>query len=181
MTKDRNLDFLINQAELIYNALQLSKTELLTKYDFLKHPLPDKLSVFNTYELAEMAPTLTPSEREIMITKKYGAVLVIQIGHKIGDSDPHALRAHDYDDWMLNGDLIVWDHINQSPIELSSMGIRVDHESLINQAAIAGANLDTDFHQKVIKQELPPSIGGGIGRSRVNLFLLEQDHIIKVK
>ena len=179
--EERNINVLIQQASLIYEALKETKTQLKKLYPFLKHSLVEKLTVISSHQLQTDYPDLTPSQREQAFTKKHKAVLVTHIGHSLADGKPHALRAPDYDDWLLNGDLIVWDFVNQEAVELSSMGIRVDASSMLKQMEIAKVEAKSNFHQLVLSSKLPSSIGGGIGRSRVNMFLLEQQHILNIK
>ena len=139
-----------------------------------------------------MYPDLTPSERESVITKKYGAVFLIGIGAPLGDGKPHDGRAPDYDDWIsvnedgyqgLNGDILVWDSVLGRSFELSSMGIRVSPESLGKQLEQRGCTerAELNFHKRLLNHELPYSIGGGIGQSRLCMFLLQKAHIGEVQ
>ena len=139
-----------------------------------------------------MYPDKTPKEREYLITKEKGSVFIIGIGGKLGDGKPHDLRAPDYDDWTtlnedgfegLNGDLLIWNNILEQALELSSMGISVDKNALLRQLKLTGKEerLDLYFHKKLMADELPLSIGGGIGQSRLCMLLLHKAHIGEVQ
>ncbi|HAZ90736.1 MAG TPA: aspartate--ammonia ligase, partial [Eubacterium sp.] len=145
--------------------------------------LPDDISFIDSEELRQMYPDLTPKEREYNIAKQKGAVFIMKIGGKLGDGKPHDGRAPDYDDWSLNGDIIVYYPVLDIALELSSMGIRVDEDSLKAQLDLAGcperANLP--FQKSILDKELPYSIGGGIGQSRICMFFLRKAHIGEVQ
>ena len=130
-----------------------------------------------------MYPDLTPKEREDIVTKKYGSVFILCIGDKLKSGKIHDHRSPDYDDWKLNGDILVYDKAISSAIELSSMGIRVDKVALLDQLAKADCmdRLSLPFHQKILKDEVPLSIGGGIGQSRVLMLLLGKKHVAEVQ
>ena len=130
-------------------------------------------------ELESLYPDIKPSKREYLITKKYGSVFIIGIGDKLKSGIPHDLRNPDYDDWSLNGDLLIFDDILDCPLELTSMGIRVDKESLLSQLEKSSNQdrIQSEYHQLIIKGELPLTIGGGIGKSRLCMLLLQKRHI----
>jgi aspartate--ammonia ligase len=161
-------------------------------YPQIKPCLPDKIHFIHAEELRRLYPNLEPKEREEAITKKYSAVFVIGIGCKLGDGKRHDGRAPDYDDYTtpglndlpgLNGDLLLWDEVLQRPIELSSMGIRVNKEALLKQLKDAGEErrLELYFHKRLMNDTLPLSIGGGIGQSRLCMFYLRKAHIGEIQ
>ncbi len=190
--EQRTLSFLKNVVERIYAAIL--RTEYLTceTYPQLKPFLPNKITFIHSEELLKMYPDKTPKEREDAICKKYGAVFVIGIGGKLSDGKKHDGRAPDYDDWStvaedgsvgLNGDILIWYPVLGRSFELSSMGIRVDKESLVRQLKIEGKEerLGLYFHKKLMNDELPLSIGGGIGQSRLCMVLLHKGHIGEIQ
>lgn len=130
-----------------------------------------------------MYPKLSPSEREAEVCKKHGTVFVIGIGNKLSNGIPHDSRAPDYDDWQLNGDLLVYNKVLNYYIELSSMGIRVDDKSMLYQLKASNKTdrLKFTYHKQIINKELPLSIGGGIGESRICLYILKKGHIGEVQ
>lgn len=145
--------------------------------------MPDDIFFITSQELLDLYPDLSPRERENEICKKYGAVFVMQIGEKLSDGQKHDGRAPDYDDWKLNGDILFWYEPLQCAFEVSSMGIRVDEDSLHEQLAKENA-LDREnlpFHKKILNKELPYTIGGGIGQSRLCMLLLNKAHIGEVQ
>ena len=190
--EQRTLAFLKNVVERIYAAIR--RTEYLTceTYPQLRPFLPEKIAFIHSEMLLKMYPDLTPKEREDEICKKYGAVFVIGIGGKLSNGEKHDGRAPDYDDWTtetenglkgLNGDILIWYPVLERSFELSSMGIRVDKESLLRQLKLEGKE-DREqlyFHQKLLKDELPLSIGGGIGQSRLCMVLLHKAHIGEIQ
>jgi aspartate--ammonia ligase len=154
--------------------------------------LPEEIHFIHSEELLQRYPNLTPKERENAISKEYGAVFIIGIGQKLSNGDPHDLRAPDYDDWTtqneegfagLNGDILIWYPTLNRSIELSSMGIRVDKEALLRQLELTGKNdrKELYFHQRMLKDELPLCIGGGIGQSRLCMVLLHKAHIGEIQ
>lgn len=185
---DRKLSFLKATVEKIYAILR--KTE---EYVHELHPgilpvLPEKIHFIHSEELLKRYPGLTPQEREYHFVKEYGAVFIIGIGGVLSDGKPHDGRAPDYDDWTtqnedglmgLNGDILVWNPVLGRAVELSSMGIRVDVEALLKQLHITGQEkrLHLLFHNRLMEGELPLSMGGGIGQSRVGMFMLRKAHI----
>ena len=190
--EDRTLAFLKNIVERIYAAIR--RTEYLTceTYPQIKPFLPEKIHFVHAEELVEMYPGKTPKEREDAICEKYGAVFIIGIGGKLSDGKKHDGRAPDYDDWStiaedgragLNGDILIWYPVLGRSFELSSMGIRVDKESLLRQLKIEGKEdrKDLYFHQQLLNDKLPLSIGGGIGQSRLCMVLLHKGHIGEIQ
>ena len=133
--------------------------------------------------MADRYPDKTPKEREDLIAKEKGAVFLMEIGDKLADGKPHDGRAPDYDDWHLNGDIIVWYPILGHALELSSMGIRVDEEALTRQLALAGCEerAELPFQKAILEQKLPYTVGGGIGQSRICMFYLRKAHIGEVQ
>ena len=190
--EDRTLAFLKNIVERIYAAIR--RTEYLTceTYPQIKPFLPEKIHFVHAEELVEMYPGKTPKEREDAICEKYGAVFIIGIGGKLSDGKKHDGRAPDYDDWStiaedgragLNGDILIWYPVLGRSFELSSMGIRVDKESLLRQLKIEGKEdrKELYFHQQLLNDKLPLSIGGGIGQSRLCMVLLHKGHIGEIQ
>lgn len=189
---DRNLSFLKGVVEKIYSCIRETEHLIYRRFPHIEPRLPENIHFVHSEELCRLYPDLTPKERERMIAKEYGAVFIIGIGAELSDGKPHDLRSPDYDDWStvnedgfkgLNGDIIVWDSVLQCPIELSSMGIRVDKEALCRQLREKGCTdrLGLWFHQQLVNDQLPLSIGGGIGQSRLCMFLLQKAHIGEVQ
>ncbi|MBT3297615.1 aspartate--ammonia ligase [archaeon] len=183
ISKDqRRIDFLKYKVELIYEALLETEQLVQEKFGLTKR-LPPKISFVTTQKLEDRFPSLTPKEREHAISQELGAVFLIGIGHELKSGKIHDLRAADYDDWKLCGDIVVWDDIRKKSLELSSMGIRVDSESLRKQLKFLGleSREQLEFHQGIIEDTIPLSIGGGIGQSRICMFLLHKAHIGEVQ
>ena len=181
--KDRNLETLKATVRDVYKALRKTEMYMAIQYDYIEEILPREIFFITTQELADMFPDNTPKEREYFITKAKGAVCIMQIGDKLENGEPHDGRAPDYDDWDLNGDLLFWNEPLQCSYELSSMGIRVSPESLDRQLTIAGCNdrRELPFHKMLLNGELPYTIGGGIGQSRLCMLLLGSAHIGEVQ
>ena len=181
--EDRTLDYLKDTVRKIYKALKKTSDLVYAKYGIKEQELSDDITFVTTQELEDMYPELTSKEREDIITKKYGSVFIIGIGDKLKSGKIHDHRSPDYDDWKLDGDILVYDDAIGSAIELSSMGIRVDKDALLDQLAKADAmdRLELPFHQKVISEEVPYSIGGGIGQSRVLMLMLGKKHVAEVQ
>lgn len=181
--EDRNIDYLKETVKSIYKALRQTAIYLKQKYKFISVELPKKVFFITSQDLEEMYPDKIPKEREELITKEKKAVFIIGIGDKLKSGTEHDLRSPDYDDWSLDGDLLVYDKTIDKTIELTSMGIRVDEQSLISQLKKAGCldRIKLPYHQKILKQELPYTIGGGIGQSRILMFLLEKEHIAEIQ
>lgn len=188
---ERNIDFLMYTVSKIYNILKRIEYIVYEEYPIIKPILPEDITFVHSEELLEMYPNLTSKERETEFAKKHKAIFVIGIGGKLKNGEPHDGRAPDYDDWStvtikgkgLNGDIILWNPILESAFEISSMGIRVSPQSLIEQLQIANANNRKDlmFHKRLINNELPLSIGGGLGQSRICMFFLRKAHIGEIQ
>ena len=187
----RNLAYLKETVEQIYKAIRLTELAVEARYD-IESVLPKKITFIHTEDLVKNFPDLTPKERENVVTKEYGAVFLIGIGGELADGKPHDGRAPDYDDWTspseagykgLNGDILVWNEVLGSAFEISSMGIRVDEEALKRQVAITGDEdrLEYDWHRALLNGLFPLTIGGGIGQSRLAMFLLRKKHIGEVQ
>ena len=183
--ENRNVDFLKEIVTRIYAAMIRTEYMVYEMYPEIKPCLPQKLHFIHAEELRQLYPDLEPKCREHAITKKYGAVFIIGIGCKLSNGEKHDGRAPDYDDWStiaengqvgLNGDLLVWDEVLNRSLELSSMGIRVDKEALLRQLEICNAEEKKElyFHKRLLNNELPLSIGGGIGQSRLCMFYLRK-------
>lgn len=187
----RTIDTLISEATKVYHSLLLVDREIANRRKGASL-LPDEIKVIHTEDLYQLYPEKTPKEREHAITKKYGAVLLVGIGGKLSHGEVHDLRAPDYDDWStkddkgrpgLNADIIVWDDVRQTSLEISSMGIRVDEEALKFQLAELGAEdrVELPFHTAILQKELPYTIGGGIGQSRVVMYVTRTGDIKDVQ
>lgn len=190
--EQRTLDTLVDTVRKIYAALLETEQLVYEAFPHITPRLPKEIKVIHTEELLKEYPDLTPRERETEAARKYGAIFLVGIGGKLSNGEPHDGRSPDYDDWStpnqdgfagLNGDIIVWDSILNYPVELSSMGIRVDKEALLRQLEIAGEMQRTElqFHKALLADELPQSMGGGIGQSRLCMFLLQKAHIGEVQ
>ena len=181
--EDRNIDFLKDTVTKIIKALVETQDVLNEAFPQLTKRLNEDVFFITTQELEDMYPDLTGKQRENEITKKHGTVFIMQIGEKLKSGNKHDGRAPDYDDWSLNGDILVWNDILDCAIEISSMGIRVDEKSLDEQLKKAGAEERRNFpyHKGILDGTLPLTIGGGIGQSRICLQLLEKAHIGEVQ
>ena len=153
------------------------------QYDYIEEILPKDIFFITSQELEDMYPSLTPKEREYNIAKLKGAVFIMQIGKELASGEKHDGRAPDYDDWELNGDIIVYYPVLDIALELSSMGIRVDEESLIKQLKLSHCEerASLPFQKAILEQELPYTIGGGIGQSRLCMFFLRKAHIGEIQ
>ncbi len=180
--EERNMDTLIYTVRAIYNVLRKTEKYMAVQYDYIEEILPREISFVTTEELVDMYPELTPKEREYKIVKEKGAVFLMQVGKLLSNGERHDGRAPDYDDWELNGDILVYYPVLDIALELSSMGIRVDEESLDRQLSEAGCDdrRELPFQQAIFKKELPYTIGGGIGQSRICMFFLRKAHIGEV-
>lgn len=190
--EERTLTFLKEVVNRIYSVLLRCEYALSEVFPQIEPVLPEKLHFIHSEELLQMYPTLSPKERENEITKKYGAVFIIGIGCKLSDGSVHDLRAPDYDDWTtvaenglpgLNGDILLWSSVLNCAVEVSSMGIRVDKQALLHQLQLTGETHRAEllFHKRLLNGELPLSIGGGIGQSRVCMFFLRKAHIGEIQ
>ena len=167
----------------IYDVLKDTESFISGYYGFLHTILPDHITFITSQELEDRYPSLSPKEREYEACREYGAVFIMKIGGKLASGKPHDGRAPDYDDWDLNGDIIVYYPLLDIPFEISSMGIRVDEESIVRQLKEAGVaeRLDLPFQQAVVSRRLPYTIGGGIGQSRLCMLFLNKAHIGEVQ
>ena len=181
--EDRNFDFLKETVRKIYKVFLNTEKELSARFEKVKISLPNEVTFITSQELENLYPNLTPEERENEFAKSRGAIFVTQIGKVLASGQRHDGRAPDYDDWELNGDLILWDPALNHSLELSSMGIRVDKDALERQ--LKELNLEErkelDFHKQLLNGELPLTIGGGIGQSRICMFFLQKAHIGEVQ
>ena len=183
LKSDRTIDYLKKTVTDIYKSLTQTIKAMKRKYDFLSIDLPKDITFITSQELEDLYPDKTPKEREELITKEKQAVFIIGIGDKLKSGVSHDLRSPDYDDWSMDGDLLVYDETIGRAVELSSMGIRVDKEALLSQLEKADKmdKLSLPYHQKIMKEELPYTIGGGIGQSRVLMLILGCEHIVEVQ
>lgn len=183
LKEQRNKDTLKEVVRKVYKAIKKTEKYMSIRYDYIEEILPKDIFFITSEELAEMYPGYTPKEREDKIAKLKGAVFIMGIGHEMSNGERHDGRAPDYDDWNLNGDIIVWYPLLNRALELSSMGIRVDKETLINQLKISGCEerAELPFQNAVISGQLPYTIGGGIGQSRLCMFYLRKAHIGEVQ
>ena len=190
--ENRNVDYLKEIVRRIYAALVRTEYMVYEMFPSITPILSKEIKFIHSEELLQKYPTLTSKEREAKIVQEYGAVFIIGIGGALSNGEPHDGRAPDYDDWTtiskdgyhgLNGDLLVWNPVVQQSMELSSMGIRVNKEVLLEQLKISGQEVRKDlyFHKRLLNNELPLSIGGGIGQSRLCMFFLRKGHIGEIQ
>jgi aspartate--ammonia ligase len=181
--EQRNLGTLKTEVQKIYKAMKSVERYMYEFHPALKPILPDNIYFVTTQELENLYPTLTPRQREDTITKEYGAVFIMQIGGVLCSGQKHDGRSPDYDDWTLNGDLLFWNPLLERSIEISSMGIRVDDKALLKQLKLANSEnwKVLEYHQSILKGNLPYTIGGGIGQSRLCMFFLKKAHIGEVQ
>ncbi|MBR5473193.1 MAG: aspartate--ammonia ligase [Clostridia bacterium] len=179
---DRTVEFLQDTVRRIYAAILLTADFVERRHPELQNYLPREIKFITSQELLDKYPALNAKERENAIAKEYGAVFLMQIGNKLSNGEKHDGRAPDYDDWSLNGDLLVYNRVLDSALELSSMGIRVDKETLLKQLEIENKldRLELPFHKSLVNDELPLTIGGGIGQSRLCMQILQKAHIGEV-
>lgn len=178
--------YLRNIVERIYNVI----LEVKDKYgDINQTDLPNHIHFIHSEELEALYPNMTRKERENNITRQHGAVFLMGIGYPLKNGQPHDVRSIDYDDWVsengnfhgLNGDILVWNSVTECAFEISSMGIRVDSVSLKQQAELTNSKIDTEYHKMILNDELPLSCGGGVGQSRLAMFILGKKHIGEVQ
>ena len=181
--EQRNLDFLEHTVRNIYRCLLDLEEYVWDHYPELTIGLPKKIRFIDSQELEDMYPDKTPKERERIAAEDYGAIFIKRIGGALRSGKPHDGRAPDYDDWELNGDIILWNPVLEDAFEISSMGIRVDSASMLRQLEIDGKTdrAQLRFHQDIINNRLPLTIGGGIGQSRLCMFFLRKAHIGEVQ
>lgn len=188
----RTVDFLKHTVTGIYSALRKVEYALWERHPHITPCLPENIFFIHAQELLDRYPQLSPKEREAAIAQEYGAVFIIGIGAALSNGEPHDMRAPDYDDWTtmaengwagLNGDIILWNDLLQIPFEISSMGIRVDQHALLRQLEIKGAmnRCGLKYHKALLDGMLPYTIGGGIGQSRLCMYLLKTAHIGEVQ
>ncbi len=180
---DRNLEYLFQTVRTIYEVIKKVNTLVKNKFLTLTTNLPSDIKFISTTELLDKYPNLTTKEREDEVVKEYKAVFLYRIGWPLANGKSHDGRAADYDDWNLNGDILVWNEVIQCAFELSSMGIRVDDTSLVKQLAEKKEmeKLKNEYCQNIINKVLPLTIGGGIGQSRLCMFMLQKAHIGEVQ
>ena len=190
--EDRNLDFLKKTVRRIYEAIKVTENKLYVDFPQIEPMLPENIYFIHAEELLKRYPHMTPKERENAITQEHKAVFVIGIGADLSDGRPHDHRAADYDDWTtvnedgyvgLNGDLLLWNPLLQCAFEVSSMGIRVDESALLRQLELRGEGWKSSlmYHKRLLEGQLPYTIGGGIGQSRLCMFLLRKAHIGEIQ
>lgn len=182
--EERTKDYLFETVSKIYSILREVQLSIQMQYPSLVSEkrwnlLPSDIFFISSQELEDMYPHLTPKERENTITREKGAVFIFQIGNRLDSGNVHDNRAYDYDSWKLNGDILVWNTVLEEALEISSMGIRVNRDDLLAQAE--DRDLSTPYHQSVLNGTLPLTIGGGIGQSRVCMYLLKKCHIGEVQ
>ena len=181
--EERNENTLKETVKIIFKIIKHMEHEVWYKYPQAVKALPDDITFITSQELEDLYPQLSPKERENAITKEHGCVFLMKIGDKLGSGTPHDGRAPDYDDWQLNGDILFWfEHLNCA-LEISSMGIRVDETALSEQLRKAGCEdrKELPYHKMLLNGELPYTIGGGIGQSRLCMLLLDRAHVGEVQ
>lgn len=184
ITKEqRTEEYLEETVRTIYNAIKNLSDYVNRLYRDIQNEIPNEITFITSQELEDAYPDKTPKERESIVAEKYGAVFIKKIGGVLASGEKHDGRAPDYDDWELNGDIILWNDILQEAFEISSMGIRVDAEAMKRQLEIDGKldRLEMPFHKGVIDGTIPLSIGGGIGQSRLCMYFLRKAHIGEVQ
>lgn len=180
---DRNVEYLCDTVQKIVNAICDVNELLQEKFPQLDTKIERNVKFITSQELEDLYPDLTPEERECEYAREYKTIFIMQIGGDLKSGKPHGKRSPDYDDWALNGDIIFWDYVRNAPIEISSMGIRVNAQSLDRQLTLAGCDdrRELPFHKMLLNNELPLTIGGGIGQSRLCMFLMGCAHIGEVQ
>ncbi|MBP9995792.1 MAG: aspartate--ammonia ligase [Lachnospiraceae bacterium] len=181
--EERNIDTLKNTVLDIYKVLRKTEKYMAIRYDYIEEILPHDIFFITTQELEDMYPNKTAKEREYLIAKEKGAVCLMQIGDILASGEKHDGRAPDYDDWSLNADIIIYYPVLDISLEISSMGIRVDEDALAAQLKKAGCEdrAELPFQKAILNKELPYTIGGGIGQSRICMFFLRKAHIGEVQ
>lgn len=181
--EERTLDTLMETVRDVYKVLRKTEKYMSIHYDYIQEILPPDIFFVTSQELANMFPDNTPKEREYYITKAKGAVCIMQIGDKLENGEPHDGRAPDYDDWSMNADILVYYPVLDIALELSSMGVRVDKDALLSQLdkAECPERAELPFQKSIINEEVPFTIGGGIGQSRICMFFLRKAHIGEVQ
>ena len=181
--EERTIDKLKEIVKSVYEALRVTEKYIANRYHYVESFLPEEITFITSQELEDKYPDLTPKERENKIARIKGAVFIMQIGGALASGEKHDGRAPDYDDWQLNGDIIVYYPILDMALELSSMGIRVDEASLKEQLELAGCpeRAKMPFQKALLNGELPYTVGGGIGQSRICMFFLRKAHLGEVQ
>lgn len=181
--EERTQETLFETVRRIFSALKETEEMIAGPFPQLERFLPGEVTFASSTQLFETFPELTPVQREAEICRRHGAVFIYQIGHRLPNGERHDGRAPDYDDWSLNGDLLLWYPVLQSAVEISSMGVRVDEDSLVSQLKASDnmERLKMPYHQAVLNKEYPYTIGGGIGQSRLCLYFLNKAHIGEVQ
>lgn len=190
--RQRNLEMLKQTVRRIYAAIVRTEFVIHEQYPEITPCLPEEITFVHAEDALQRYPRLTPEQREYELAREHGAIFVIGIGGQLSDGRVHGGRAPDYDDWTtetapgyagLNGDIVVWDPVRQNSLELSSMGIRVDDVALLRQLELTGTmdRRQLYWHTRLLQGELPQTIGGGIGQSRLCMFLLRKAHIGEVQ
>ncbi len=190
--EQRNLAYLKNAVRRIYEAIKVTENKLYVEFPQIEPILPQDVYFIHSEQLLQMYPGMSPKEREDAVTRRYKAVFIIGIGGELSDGCPHDGRSADYDDWStvnedgykgLNGDLLLWNPVLECAFEISSMGIRVDAEALARQLEIRGETEKSGlmYHKRLLEGKLPCTIGGGIGQSRLCMFLLRKAHIGEIQ
>ncbi|MGN0165557.1 MAG: aspartate--ammonia ligase [Lachnospiraceae bacterium] len=181
--EDRTVETLKETVKSVYEALRVTEKHMANTYSYIRCCLPEEITFVTTQELENKYPELSTKERENIAAREHGAIFLMQIGDKLASGKPHDGRAPDYDDWKLNGDIIVYFPVLDSALELSSMGIRVDEISLMEQLEKAGCpeRAELPFQKALLNHELPYTIGGGIGQSRICMFFLRKAHLGEVQ
>ena len=183
LPEQRTSFFLHKTVRRIYEAVKVTENKLYVEFPQIVPILPEEIFFISAEELLQRYPDKSPKERENAIAKEYGAVFIQGIGGKLSNGEAHDGRAADYDDWQLNGDILLWNPVLESAFEISSMGIRVDAEALHRQLAERGQLWKEElyFHKLLLEGKLPQTIGGGIGQSRLCMFLLRKAHIGEIQ
>ena len=187
-----NLQYLKSTVRRIYEAIKVTENKLYVEFPQIEPMLPEEIFFIHSEQLLQMYPEMSPKERENAVVKEYKAVFIIGIGHELSDGKPHDGRSSDYDDWSsvnedgyhgLNGDLLLWNPVLESAFEVSSMGIRVSPEALSRQLKIRGEECKSGllYHRMLLEGQLPYTIGGGIGQSRLCMYLLRKAHIGEIQ
>ena len=181
--EERNMETLEYTVRKVYAALKETEEFISKRYNYIEPMLPDEITFITSQELENLYPLLSSKEREYEIAKEKGAVFISQIGKYLASGEKHDGRAPDYDDWELNGDILVYYPVLDIALELSSMGIRVDEEALLNQLELSGCleRKELDFQKALLAHELPYTIGGGLGQSRICMYFLRKAHIGEVQ
>ena len=181
--EERNEATLKRTVKRIYDALRHTEQYIVNEYDFIGSLLPEKITFLTAQELEDEMPDTTPKEREYVAAKRHGAIFLQGIGGKLRGGAPHDGRSPDYDDWTLNGDLLFWNDVLGRAFEISSMGIRVSPESLDHQLTVSGCDdrRELPFHKMLLAGELPLTMGGGIGQSRLCMLMIGTAHIGEVQ